>query len=287
MAIVYDQLLNWPFETVEASYTEKDTILYALGVGFGADPIDEGQLRFIFEERELAALPTMAAVLGKPGFWLRDPATGVNWKKVVHGEQGIELHKPLPTAGTILAQTRVTEIIDKGIGRSALICTQRELSDKVTGESLATLSSTTIARSDGGFGGPSVPQPQPHALPERNPDTSCNLPTVSQAALIYRLSGDLNPLHADPIIAQEAGFDAPILHGLCTLGVAGHALLKTYCDYDSARFKAINVRFSAPVYPGETIQKDMWRDGGVISFRSTVPERDVIVLNNGRAEIDL
>ena len=287
MAIVYDQLLNWPFEAVETSYTEKDTILYALGVGFGADPLDEGQLRFIFEERELAALPTMAAVLGKPGFWLRDQATGVNWKKVVHGEQGIELHKPLPTSGTVLAQTRVTEIIDKGMGRSALICTQRELSDKVTGESLATLSSTTIARNDGGFDGPSVPQPQPHALPERNPDTSCNLPTVSQAALIYRLSGDLNPLHADPIIAQEAGFDAPILHGLCTLGVAGHALLKTYCDYDSARFKAINVRFSAPVYPGETIQTDMWRDGGVISFRSTVPERNATVLNNGRAEIDL
>ena len=112
------------------------------------------------------------------------------------------------------------------------------------------------------------------------------MPTASQAALIYRLSGDLNPLHVDPIIAQEAGFDAPILHGLCTLGVAGHALLKTYCNYDPTGFKAIDVRFSAPVYPGETIQTDMWQDGGVISFRSIVPERNVTVLSNGRAEID-
>ena len=286
MAINYEKLMNWPFKPVEASYTKKDTMLYALGVGFGADPLDEGQLRFIFEEREFVALPTMAAVLGKPGFWLRNPETGVNWKRVVHGEQGIALHSPLPTAATILAQTRVTEIIDKGEGGNAMIYTQRELSNKATGESLATLSSTTIARGAGGFGGPSVPQQRPHALPERNPDTTCDLPTVSQAALIYRLSGDPNPLHADPIVAREAGFNAPILHGLCTLGIAGHALLKTYCNYEPERFKAINVRFSSPVYPGETIRTDMWRDGDAISFRSMVLERNVTVLNNGRAEVE-
>ena len=287
MAIDYEKLMHWPFKPVAASYTEKDTILYALGVGFGADPLDEGQLRFIFEEREFVALPTMAAVLGKPGFWLRDPETGVNWKRVVHGEQGIVLHNPLPTAATILAQTRVTEIIDKGEGGNAMIYTQRELSNKTTGEPLATLSSTTIARSAGGFGGPSVTQQRPHALPERSPDTTCDLPTVSQAALIYRLSGDPNPLHADPIVAREAGFNAPILHGLCTLGIAGHALLKTYCDYEPKRFKAIYVRFSSPVYPGETIRTEMWREGDTISFRSMVLERNVAVLNNGRAEVKL
>ena len=115
MAIDYDRLMHWPFAPVEQTYTEKDTMLYALGVGVGADPLDEGQLRFVFEEPGLVALPTMAAVLGTSGFWLRDPATGVDWKKVLHGEQGIELHRPLPAAATVVAQTRVTDIIDKGV----------------------------------------------------------------------------------------------------------------------------------------------------------------------------
>ena len=178
MAIDYDRLMNWPFAPVEQTYTEKDTILYALGVGFGADSLDEGQLRFVFEERDLVVPPTMAAVLGTPGFWLRDPATGVDWKQVLHGEQGIELHRPLPVATTVLAQTRVTEIIDKGEGRSALIYTQREIRDRHTGEPLATLSSTTVARGEGGFGGPAAAQPQPHALPEREPNAVCDLPTA-------------------------------------------------------------------------------------------------------------
>ena len=118
-------------------------------------------------------------------------------------------------------------------------------------------------------------------LPHREPDEVCDLPTLSQAALIYRLSGDPNPLHADPQVAAAAGFDRPILHGLCTLGIAGHAILKTYCDYDTARFKSLKLRFSSPVFPGETIRTEMWRDGKNVSFRAKVVERDVVVLNNG------
>ncbi|MDP6580824.1 MAG: MaoC/PaaZ C-terminal domain-containing protein [Vicinamibacterales bacterium] len=277
--------MTWPFAPVEQTYTERDTMLYALGVGVGADPLDEGQLRFVFEEPGLVALPTMAAVLGTSGFWVRDPATGVDWKQVLHGEQGIELHRPLPAATTVLAQTRVTEIIDKGEGRGALIYSQREIRDKHTGDPLATLSSTTVARGDGGFGGPAMAQPQPHTLPEREPDLLCDLPTVPQAALVYRLSGDPNPLHADPAVARAAGFGAPILHGLCTLGIAGHAVLRTCCDYDPARFRSLQLRFSAPVYPGETIRTEMWRDGDVVSFRSQALERHVTVLNNGRVEL--
>ena len=283
--IDYDRLKNWAFAPVEQTYTERDTMLYALGVGVGADPMDEGQLRFVFEERELVALPTMAAVLGTPGFWLRDPATGVDWKNVLHGEQGLELHRPLPVAATVLAQTRVTEIIDKGEGRSALIYSQREIRDSHTSEPLATLSSTTVARGEGGFGGPTPTQPPPHTLPEREPDEVCDLPTAPQAALIYRLSGDPNPLHADPAVARAAGFDAPILHGLCTLGIAGHAVLRTCCDYDPSRFKSLTLRFSAPVYPGELIRTEIWRDGDVVSFRSLALERRVTVLDNGRVEM--
>jgi acyl dehydratase len=124
-----------------------------------------------------------------------------------------------------------------------------------------------------------------HAIPERAPDAVCDLPTRPETALIYRLSGDPNPLHVDPAVAKAAGFPRPILHGLATFGIAGHAILKRLCDYDPARLSAIAGRFSAPVFPGETIRTEMWRDGTVVSFRARVLERDVIALNNGRAKI--
>lgn len=281
MTIHPDKLFNWPFKEVEQTYTVRDSIIYALGLGFGADPLDEGQLNFTFEERDFKAVPTMAAVLCTPGFWVRDPGSGVDWKKVLHGEQAIELHRPLPPKATIKARSRITDIIDKGKGKGALFFAERTLVDGATDEPLATLKSTTFARGDGGFGGPSGPQPEPHVLPHREPDEVCDLPTLPQAALIYRLSGDPNPLHADPQVAAAAGFDRPILHGLCTLGIAGHAILKTYCDYDTARFKSLKLRFSSPVFPGETIRTEMWRDGKNVSFRAKVVERDIVVLNNG------
>ena len=124
-------------------------------------------------------------------------------------------------------------------------------------------------------------------MPERRPDLHFDIEVLPQAALIYRLSGDRNPLHASPAVATVAGFKAPILHGLCSLGVAGHAILKTCCDYDPARFKSLALRFSSPVYPGETIRTEMWRDGEIVSFRARVLQRDVIVLNNGRAVVSV
>ncbi len=285
LVINYDRLKNWSFDPVEQTYTTKDSILYALGLGFGSSPLDEGDLHFTFEEEGFSAVPTMAAVLGTPGFWVRDPETGVDWKQVLHGEQSIELHKPLPAEATIIAQNSVQEVIDKGEGRGALIYTKREISEKAGGDLLATCVSTTFARANGGFGGPPVEQPKPHALPDRNPDEICDIATLPQAALIYRLSGDPNPLHASPAVAKTAGFDAPILHGLCTLGVAGRAVLKTYCDNDPTRFKSLRLRFSAPVYPGETVRMEMWKDASNVSFRAKIVERDVIVLNNGLIEI--
>jgi len=284
MAIDVDKLLNWPFEEVVQSYSRRDTILYALGVGLNMDPTDEQQLKFTYEET-LQALPTMAVVLATPGFWVKHPDSGIDWVKVLHGEQGIRLHKLPPPEGTVVATTKVVNVIDKGADRGALLLQERTVCDRETGEKLATLTSTTFARGDGGFGGSSEGGKPVHRLPEREPDEVCDLATLPQAALIYRLSGDYNPLHADPKVATAAGFKAPILHGLCTLGVAGHAILRTCCDYDPTRFKALDLRFSAPVYPGETIRTEIWRDGGVVSFRSRVVERDVVVLNNGRAEV--
>jgi acyl dehydratase len=278
-------LLNWPFEPIEHTYDFRDTILYALGVGLGSNPLDEAQLPFVFEEPELKALPTMAVVLAYPGFWIRDPKTGVDWVKILHGEQGLTIHNPLPSAATVVATTKVTNVLDKGADKGALIYTSRTIVDKASGKDLATVTATAFGRGDGGFGGASGPTPPPHALPDRKPDDVCDLPTLPQAALIYRLSGDHNPLHASPTVAKAAGFEAPILHGLCTYGVAGHAILKTQCGYDPAKIKSMDLRFSAPVYPGETIRTEMWRDDGVVSFRATALERNIVVLNNGRAEV--
>jgi len=285
MPIDYQRLKAWPFPELEHRYEAKDTILYALGIGLGADPVDPHQLRFVYEDG-LKALPTMAAVLAYPGFWAKNPETGIDWKKVLHGEMGFVIAKPLPPSGTVLGRTVIEEIVDKGAGKGALLYSRRDVRDKETGALLASLSSTSVLRGDGGFGGPSGPTRAVHPLPERAPDLVCDLPTLPQAALIYRLSGDYNPLHADPEVAKAGGFPRPILHGLCTFGVAGHALLRTLCGYDPARLKRMEVRFSAPVYPGETIRTEIWREGaGRAGFRCRIVERDVVAINNGLAEV--
>jgi acyl dehydratase len=282
--IDHEKLLNWNIPEVLQHLTKRDTILYALGVGLGADPCDPDQLRFVYEDG-LLALPTMAIVLGYPGAWHADPDTGITRSHVVHGEQSFRILKPLPVEGAIAGKTRVTGVIDKGKDRGALILTECTVRDKASGDVVCTLKSTSFCRADGGFGGPGGPVATPHPLPEGPPQHVCELPVLPQAALIYRLSGDYNPLHADPAYAARAGYKMPILHGRCTFGIVGHAILKTLCGYDPARLVAMEGRFSSPVYPGETIRTEMWRKGNVVSFRATVAARGVTVINNGKAEI--
>ena len=278
------RLMNWPLPDIEHTYTQRDTMLYALGLGCGADPLDADDLRFVYEER-LRVLPTMAVVLGSPGFWVKHPDTGIDWRRVLHGEQGLILHRPLPAAATVIGRTRITRLIDKGAGKGGLMLSERDVIDKATGDLLCTLTSTTFMRGDGGFGGLSGPVPEPHPMPGRAPDLAIDLPTLPQAALIYRLSGDYNPLHADPEVARSVGFARPILHGLCTFGVAGRAILRAMCGNDQARLKSMQLRFSSPVYPGETVRTELWRDGANVSFRARVVARDTIVLNNGLAKV--
>jgi len=284
MPINYEHLLALKIPEVRQTYTEKDAILYALGIGLGRDPLDEDELPFVYE-KSLKVLPTFAAVLGWPGFWVRDLATGIDWVKVVAGEQGLVLHRPLTRRGTVIGRTRVTEIIDKGAGKGALVYSERALIDAETGEQIVAVTQTTFCRGDGGFGGPARTAPPVHVVPQRAPDIVCERPTRPEAALIYRLSGDPNPLHADPAVARAAGFARPILHGLATFGIACHGILKSLCDSDVTWLKAISGRFSAPVFPGETIRTEMWRDGAVVSFRARVVERDVMALDNGRCEL--
>lgn len=285
MAIDPQTLLNWKFPDLEHSYTDKDTMLYALGAGCASDPAAEpDDLKYVYESN-LVALPTMAVVVAYPGFWLGNPKTGVDAAKVLHGEQALVLHKPLPATGTIIGRGRVSDILDKGAEKGAVLYSERTLFDKATGDKIATMTSTTMLRGDGGFGGKSGPQPEPHVLPTSAPETKVDIKTALNSALIYRLSGDRNPLHADPAIAAKGGFKAPILHGLCTYAVVGRAILKACCGNDPARLKSLKVRFSSPVYPGETIRTEIWQGKGHASFRARVVERDVVVLNNGYAEI--
>jgi acyl dehydratase len=285
MPLDYDKLLNWRPPEVRQKLARKDTILYALGLGLGADPMDERQLRFVYE-KDLLALPTIATVLASPAFWMKAPEFGLDWHKILHGEEAFEISTPIPAEGELIGRTRVAAIVDKGADKGALALIERTISEAQTGQTIATVKSTAFMRSYGGFGGPSGPTPELHQLPNRAPDLTCDAPTLPQAALIYRLSGDYNPLHADPEVARQGGFRQPILHGLCSLGIAGHAILKTVCNYNPGRLKSLKLRFSLPVHPGETIRTEIWVDGSSVSFRARVVERDVIVLNNGLAMIE-
>lgn len=284
MTIDPDKLLALEFPDVPQSYGWRDCALYALGLGLGIDSLDERQLPFV-TEKSPGALPTMANVLCYPGFWMRDLPTGIDWVKVVHGEQSMRIHRPIPTEGRLVGRTRVIDIVDKGVGKGALVYAERKIADTRSGEPVATLLQTVFCRGDGGFGGKTEVTRKPHPVPQRPADTSIALPTHSQLALIYRLSGDLNPLHSDPASARKAGFERPILHGLATYGIAGHGLLALLCDYDPKRLVAMKGRFSAPVFPGDTLRVDVWREApGEAAFEVVVPARNATVFTNGHCE---
>lgn len=288
MPIDVATLKNWPFVPVRQDYTHRDTILYALGLGLGQDPLDPTQLRYVYEDG-LQALPTMAVVLGSPGFFAKDPRTGIDWVKLLHGEQELELHAPLPASAGIEGLTRVTRLVDKGAGKGALMYSERAITEVATGRPLATSRSVSFMRGDGGFsagGQPSDTPPAPRpATPESAPDAVLEWRTRPEAALVYRLSGDYNPLHADPQVARAAGFAAPILHGLCSFGVSGWAIVSALAGGDATRLRAIGTRFASPVYPGETLRVEMWRRGDAVQFRTRVVERDVVVLSHGTAQL--
>jgi acyl dehydratase len=283
-------LLARPFAPIEHAFDERDTLLYALGIGLGADPLDRGQLRYVYEGAggdALQAVPTMANVLAYPGFWARESDTGIDWRRVVHAEQRIELHAPLPPAGRVVGANRVSALWDRGADKGAFMEQQRGVRDAASGALLATVTQLALLRGDGGFGagGSEGAPPAPHPMPTRVPDAVCDLPTAPQAALIYRLSGDRNPLHADPEVARAAGFVQPILHGMATMGVAAHAVLRTLLDYDGSRFAAMRVRFTAPALPGDTLRTELWVDGTVVSLRTTALARGAVVLNNARVDL--
>jgi len=257
-------------------------MLYAYGIGMGADPMDERELAFVNEAaatpRPLKVVPTFASVAA----WGATPGEmNLNRVMVVDGERDITFHRPLQVAEKLLVDSRVLAVFDKGKDKGAVIRHQTVLKNE-KGEELATLVASRFARGDGGFGGPSEGQPEPHPVPTRPPDKSVDIPTRADQALIYRLCGDRNPLHSDPEFARGAGFPKPILHGMCTFGITCRGILQTYADFDPAAFRRHAARFSAPVYPGETVTIDLWKDDNVISFEARVKARNAVVIKNGR-----
>jgi acyl dehydratase len=282
MPINYDELMQLKSEGQAFQYAERETILYALGIGFMRDPLNENELPFVYENG-LRAVPTMATVLAF-GQSIVGRA-GVNYLMVVHGEQRLTVHKPLPAYADVVYDERIVGAWDKGKDKGALIVSEKAVREKKTGDKLCTVSATIFARGDGGFGGPKEGAPEPHPIPDRAPDLVHEADTRPDQAFLYALSGDRNPLHRDPKIAKMAGFPRPILHGLCTYGTACRSILTAACDYDPARIAGFDARFSAPVFPGETIATDMWIDGQIVSFRSRVKERDVVCINNGKCTL--
>lgn len=280
---------NWAFPDILQTYTAKDSILYALALGYGGDPLSEGELSFVFE-KNLQAVPTLATTLCNPGFWISDPRTGIDAARAVHGEHSLRLYAPLPPAGRLRGETRVTDIIDKGKDKGALLIFQRDLFDDASGQMIASIEQRTLCRGDGGFALGAVTQdakvaPATLLPPIDVPSAVVDIRSLPQAALIYRLCADLNPLHVDPQVARAAGFERPILHGLCTYGIAARAILEVCCDNRAALLRSLSVRFAAPVFPGETLRTEIWRDAANVRFRCSVVKRGVTVISNGMAGI--
>ena len=283
MALDYDTLMSKVETDLPFSYTDADSMLYALSVGMATDPLDQRELPYVYEQgAALKTVPTLATVLVPEMF-----PVGLGWdySQILHSEQRLRLFRPLPPAADLLINKRVVDAFDRGPKLGALVLLEAE--GRLAGDDtvIFNMGCSIVARGDGGFGGPRGKGIPPHRAPRREPDLSCDITTRLDQALLYRLTGDRNPLHADPATAQVVGFERPILHGLCTFGVACKAVLQTICDDDYTLIEEFDARFSAPVLPGDTNTTDMWQDGNVVSFSCSVKERDAVVLRNGKCTL--
>ena len=269
MPIRPDLLLAHEFPEIRQHYVKRDTILYALGVGLGGAPED---LPYLLEDR-LLALPTFAVTLGALGMWIRAPRVGVDFSKLVHYEQAATFHTPLPPEADIVARARVVAVADRGEGRGAIVVVERDISDDVRGR-LCTLRQTLLLRADGGFGA-APPAHAPSRIPAREPDALASFATEPRAALIYRLSGDWNPLHSDPEAARRAGFDRPILHGLASYAIAGVAVSRAL-GRRPEEIAGLDCRFTGVVFPGDALDFKIWRAPGGAAFQGFVGERKTL-----------
>ena len=277
------ELKNFRLKPIVHEYDAKDSMLYALGLGYGSDPTDPQQVQFVYE-KGLKAVPSICVVLAHPGFWINTPELEIDWVKVLHGEQAFTLHRPLPAEGKVRGEYGVDAVEDKG-PKGAVMHVTKRLYEEDSNELLAEVTSVYMLRGDGGCGDYGDAPSRPERLPDREPDMQVDIPTLPQSALIYRLSGDRNPIHADPEAARKAGFDRPILHGLCSMGIATRAIIDAVADGDPDRLKSLSLRFSKPVYPGETLRISIFKEGEGYRFSARAIERDLIVLDRGSATL--
>ena len=265
------------------SWTSKDALLYAVGVGAGID-----ELAFTTENSHdvpQRVLPTMAAVIGAGVSGAISAIGSFDFAMLVHGEQSFVQHREIPVEGSLTATGKIVGIYDKGSG--AVVAVEGECVDNATGETLLTVGSAIFIRGEGGWGGDRGPSGDRNAAPDRTADASVSYRVRPDQALTYRLSGDRNPLHSDPWFAALAGFDRPILHGLCTYGFTGRALLHTMCDSDPAKFRSMEGRFASPVFPGEELTIEMWNEGAGECIFQTRGEDGRVVLVGGRHTFDV
>lgn len=278
-----ERLMGWDIPEVRQSWGPRDNALYALSVGMSQDPLDRAQLAYTAGVGGWKTLPGMAILLGHPGFWAADPATGIDAVKLVHGEESAEILAPLPPEGEIIAKSRVIGLADKGAEKGAVMYVEKEIRDAATGQIYARVLRTSFLRGNGGFGGSLGRAAPALRAPEGTPDQVITIKTEPAQALLYRWNGDHNPLHFDPAIGAKAGFRQPILHGVCTLSIAAQIGLGALAGWDATRIRGISGRFTAVVYPGEQLAVELWNNGG---FRVRVIERDVVAINHGMLRLD-
>ncbi len=264
-------------DPVSTSWTSKDALLYAVGIGAGTN-----ELAFTTENTngvEQQVFPTMAVVLG---WGMGSAMRGIgsfNPAMLVHGEQRVTLHKPIPPEGSATLKSKLVGIYDKG--KAAVVATETTATDESDGTPLYTNYSSAFIRGEGGWGGDRGPSGPRNVPPEREPDHEITYQTSPDQALVYRLSGDRNPLHSDPSFAAMGGFDRPILHGLCTYGFTGRALLHALCGSDPARFQHVEGRFSSPVLPGDALSIKMWETGPGEAVFTTSKQDGTVVIDQG------
>jgi acyl dehydratase len=275
-----DRAVGATFAPTTYEWSDRDVILYHLALGAGNPPTDENELRYAYEG-DLRVLPSFGTIppFGTMMSLGSVDVIDINLASILHGEQEIEIHQPIPTSGTVSQEGRVVNVFDKGKG--ALIVMEIVSTDEKSGEPMFTNRSSIFVRGEGGFGGDGGP-PTQSTVPDREPDHIVESPTMPQQALLYRMSsGDLNPLHADPGFALFAGFERPILHGLCTYGIALKAVVDAALGKEPSRVSTYKARFSGSVYPGETVVTRIWETDGGAALDAVTAERSEPVLSNG------
>ncbi len=282
MPIAVRSLMAYPIPDLRRTVGARDAILYALSTGYGSSPLDAAHLRRV-QERDLIVTPTLPNVVADAGAWMED--AGVDWQQLVHAEHRLTIHRPVPVDVPLLSRSRMRSVVDRGPGKGMFATFDRTIVAAGDETLVATMSQTNACRGDGGCGSAGTPPEPLRPVPSRSCDATLALTIPEDAALLYRLNGDLNLLHADPAYAAKAGFPRPILHGLCTFGYAGYAIGRLLGAQDFADIGFIAARFTAVVFPGDTLEFSVWRDGQDVYFRACVPSRETIVLDYGNARL--